>query len=330
MRMLHTMRGLTGRAVSAAIHSRLQQALTSGEPMTYVQLATAGGCTVRSVRNYLARSREIFGFEVEHSRPAGGHAVVVRAVGSQRSSGDSKLAASLATGLLARLFPDSSAAGQDAASPNACLRVSLRGMPVYSSHLEAALDTWIQVAAQRPRRAVRLHLAQSDDTHHGELMLWPLCAVLHNIDGIRLVGLPIDADHTDALQVVDLQLVRSESDAVQLLEPKDTGDPSVDLSSIDLGDVLDLPFTTRPRSADPKARVDVHVRFSPASAPRLQQQLLHRSQRAVLRTDGSLDIRFGPIDIDVAASWVASFGDSVRVLGDKRLRRVVKKRTFSA
>ena len=68
-----------------------------------------------------------------------------------------------------------------------------------------------------------------------------MCAVLHNIDKIRFVGLPIDADHADALRVVDLQLVRSESDAVQLLEPKDTGDPSVDLASIDLGDVLDLP-----------------------------------------------------------------------------------------
>ncbi len=323
--ILLPMRGTTGRAVSAAIHSRLREALARGEPLTYAQLATEAGCTVRSVRNYLAHSREIFGFDVLQSRAKGVHSVLVRAVGVASQSPDDDLIRALAKGLHARLFPESS----NSASGSLALRVSLRGIPVYGSYHESALRTWIAAVEQRPRRAVRLRVKREQHPH-GELMVWALAAVVHNIHGILLAGLPIDADHADALRVVELEILRPEPDAVQMLERSDTGDPSLDLGAIDLGELLDLPFTTHPKSTDSKQLVNVHLRFSSTCANRLKNKLFHRSQRAVLRTDGTLDVRFGPVDLDTAASWAASFGDSVRVLGDKRLRRAVKKGSFCA
>jgi hypothetical protein len=324
-----SMRGMTGRAVSAAIHSRLKEALASGEPMSYAQLAKAAGCTVRSVRNYLARSSEIFGFTIEQSRPHRSHSVLVRAVGLPPPTAVQDLSVVMAEALRARLFVDSQPLDAPSHSALAALRVSMRGVPVYGSHHESVLSRWVDVAGRRPRRAVRLRL-QADRPAHAELMLWPLGAVLHNLEGLLLAGVPIDAESLDAVQLVALDLVAAESDAMQVLERSDTGDPGLDLSSIELGELLDLPFATRPRPTTPGSSVDVHVRFDPCCAGRLQHRLFHRSQRAVLRTDGSLDVKFGPVEIEAAASWVASFGRSIKVMGDKRLRKTVKKRSFSA
>jgi hypothetical protein len=161
-------------------------------------------------------------------------------------------------------------------------------------------------------------------------MLWPLGAVLHNLDGLLLAGMPIDAENVDALQIVPLEFVGSEPDALHVLEPADTGEPALDLNATEFRDLLDLPFTTRPKPKDSKRAVDVHVRFDRECVPRIRNRLFHRSQRAVLRTDGTLDMKLGPVELDAAASWAASFGQSVRVLGNKKLRKTVKKRSFSA
>lgn len=321
-------RGKTGRAVSAAIHSRLRDALVQGEPRTYAQLAEHAGCTIRSVRNYLARSREIFGFAVEQTRVPGTHSVLVRAAGSpaEKPRSQSGFISDLGVSLRERLFhaePAKRARG-DRPAP---LVVSFRGIPSYGPDHEAVLESWLAASCQMPRTAVRLRrVAQAGAP---EIMLWPLGAVLHNIDGLLLVGLPLEADHAEAVRIINLENVSTEPDAITLVDRRETGEPAVDLNAIELSEIVDLPFCARSVEPDDRTEVHVHVRFDAEVAERMRSRVWHRSQSAVLRTDGSLDVKFGPVDLNAAAAWASSFGRAVRVLGDKKLRKAVKKRSFS-
>lgn len=317
-------RGMTGRAVSATIHSRLRDALLSGQPMTYAQLAAAAGCTVRSVRNYLARSREIFGFDVEQRHVPGSHAVVLHAVGSQPPEpAPADLLRSLTAGIRQQLFHVEPSAH---ASPHRQLPlvVSLRGLPSYSLDHERLLTAWMHACVAEPRQVVRLALATASPA---ELLVWPVGAVLHNLEGIVLLGLPLDTDAVERVRGLNLDALRTDRDALQLVDRKETGDPAVDLSTIHLAELVDLPFSASPRSPDARL-VDVHVRFDPPTAERVRSRWWHKSQSAVLRTDGCLDLEFGPVELGAAAAWAASFGDAVRVIGDKKLRKAVKKRDF--
>jgi hypothetical protein len=317
---------MTGRAVSAAIHSRLRDALAQGEPRTYAQLAEHAGCTVRSVRNYLSRSKEIFGFAVEQTRAAGSHSVLVRAAGvPAQVRASPEISSSLVAGLRDRLFHTESATRTPDDRPT-CLTVCFRGIPSYSALHEKLLTCWLQACCQVPRSAVRLRVSGRDAAP--ELMLWPLGAVLHNIEGLLLVGLPLEADALDAVRVINLDSVSTDSDAIEWVDRKQTGEPAVDLSAVDLAELIDLPFSACPVGQDSRVAVNVHVRFEAAIANRMRTRVWHRAQTAVLRTDGSLDVKFGPVDLDVAASWVSSFGDAARVVGDKKLRKAVKKRSF--
>lgn len=319
-------RGKTGRAVSATIHGRLQEALLQGEPRTYAQLAEHAGCTVRSVRNYLDRSKEIFGFAIEQTRVAGSHSVLVRAAGASLPARCSpSLLQGLASAVRDRLFQLERAAGSsgDRRGP---IFASFRGIPSYRAEHERLLDGWVAACCRVPRLAVRLRCPGSEPP---ESILWPLATVLHNLEGLLLVGLPLEADAPEALRVLNLERVSTEPGGLQLVDRKDTGDPAVDLEAIDVSELIDLPFSARPLRQGGRAAVDVHVRFDAAVADRMRTRLWHRSQAAVLRTDGSLDVKFGPADLDVAASWASSFGASARVLGSKKLRKAVKKGRFS-
>lgn len=316
-------RGTTGRAVSATIHSRLRDALLAGQPMTYAQLAAAAGCTVRSVRNYLARSREIFGFDVEQQHVPGSHAIALRAAGVHADNPPHDLARSLAHGLRQQLFHIDPAAHQGSQRPLPFV-VSMRGLPSYSDEHEKLLAAWLHACVAEPRSVVRLAFA---DSSVSELLLWPLGAVLHNVEGIVLLGLPLDADSSDRFRAINLDTLRTGGEALALVDRKETGDPAVDLSAINPAELLDLPFSAVPRSPDART-VNVHVRFDPPTAERVRSRWWHKSQSAVLRTDGCLDLEFGPVDLGAAAAWVASYGDAVRVIGDKKLRKAVKKRDF--
>ncbi|MCU0692311.1 MAG: WYL domain-containing protein [Polyangiaceae bacterium] len=315
----------TGRAVSAAIHNRLREALTSGEPETYAQLAQRAGCTVRSVRNYLARSQEIFGFDIERSRN-GGHAVVVRAVGVSRPPSVAPVDDPLLS--LERAFCRTLLLGScdpQAPAPSQPIFVALRGLPAYSLHHASALRDWLRACQTSPRTAVRLRL-QGPTRELAERALWPVGLVFHNVEGLLLIGLPLEADALNAITWIELSTLLDDIGTVCCLDRAATGDPLFDLDHVDVRDLLDLPFCA---PISDGALVDVHVRFSADIAPRLRSRVWHRTQRVVLRRDGSVDVRFGPVELAAAASWAASYGAAVRVMGDKRLRKAVKKRNFS-
>jgi hypothetical protein len=319
-------RGKTGRAVSATIHGRLLEALLQGEPKTYAQLAEHAGCTVRSVRNYLERSQEIFGFRVQQSRAPGSHCVLVRAaapaLASRRSS--PALVDGLAAAVRERLFHLERPAPAQGERP-ATIIASFRGIPSYGPDHERLLDSWVTACTARPRLAVRLRCPGLEPP---ECILWPLAAILHNVEGLLLVGLPLEADSLDAVRVVNLERVSTEPGGLALTQRGETGEPAVDLESIDVHELIELPFSARPMRQDGRTDVEVHVRFEPELAERMRNRLWHRGQEAVLRTDGCLDVKFGPVDLDVAASWASSFGSAVRVLGSKKLRKTVKKGRF--
>ena len=320
-------RGMTGRAVSASIHSRLHDALMQGEPMTYAQLAQHAGCTVRSVRNYLARSQEIFGFAVEQLRAPGSHAVMVRAKAARpQVARSTDLSALLGAAVRDRLFRTEPPA-RTSADRRLPLIASFRGIPSYAAEHEKMLGLWLDACSEVPRRAVRLRNRAA--ASNPEQVLWPLGAVLHNQEGLLLVGLPLEADALDALRVINLENVSTEADAMSCLARSETGEPALDLGALELGELIDLPFSVHPRNADGRPTVQVHVRFEPELAERMRSRLVHRSQAAVLRTDGSLDVKFGPADLNVAACWARSFGKAVQVLGSKKLRKAVKKGGFA-
>jgi hypothetical protein len=115
-------------------------------------------------------------------------------------------------------------------------------------------------------------------------------------------------------------------DEPDLIEPIDRSPPAW-LNDVSLDQLIDLPFCAKPPGDD--EMVDVHVRFDASLTDRLRHCVWHRSQLMVLRTDGELDVRFGPVPLRLAASWACSFGLAVTVLGDKRLRKTVKKKSFS-
>lgn len=308
---------MTGRAVSAAIHQSLKDALLQGEPLTYQQLAERAGCTVRSVRNYLARAEEIFGFPVDKSRDSE-HRVVVRAQGTPRARTRATPPTDPFHGALCRaLFPDDQ---QASAQPEPVV-VAFQGLPAYSMHQANVARAWALAASDGQPTAYRLTLRQPQMS----VVLWPVAVVVHANTGVILVGIPPAAPAPDQLVTLPLASVADEADAIA--PDRQAVVPAFDPRGIELEAWIDLPFSgLRPDPREPT--VDVHVRFEPTAAARVLRRVWHRSQRVVLRRDGELDVRFGPVPLAAAASWAASFGSALSVLGDKKLRKAVKKRSF--
>lgn len=320
------MRATTGRAVSAAIHSRLREALASGKPFTHSQLADHAGCTVRSVRNYLARADEIFGFRIERFRD-GGHSVMVRAVDVPDLPVETPQpqADSLARSLADAWLPLRSSRVADDSPPPPRVLFAIRGLSPLSEHQTRALDPWVAACSATPLRPVRLRLAQAG-ADLAELTCWPVAVVVHNIDGIQLVALPVEAEGADALRTVDLSTLDDAPDALAIVDSAELPEPPVDLAALDLTELLGAPFSGRILADAPA--VHVHVRFSAGFASLARTKIWHHAQRVVVRRDGSVDVRFGPVPLDAAAAWVSSFGRAVELVGDKRLRKAVKKRHF--
>lgn len=307
------MRATTGRAISASIHQRLKDALARGEPLTYQELADLAGCTVRSVRNYLARPTEIFGFPIERARDENNR-VIVRA----NVPPDAVPASTAATtdpfqnAFLQALFPT------DPQSDNHNVVVALRGMPKYSAQHAIIARRFLQASTARTF-ALRLRLR--DDP--ADLVLWPIGVVVHNLFGVVLVGLPYGNEDTSQLHAVELSLILDEPDTLEQVP----GTPCTGLEDITVEKAMDLPFCTcLPDASTPMT--DVHVRFDPSLTNRLRDCIWHQGQHVVLRRNGELDVRFGPVPLHLAASWAASFGAGVRVLGGKKLRKAVKKGSF--
>ncbi len=305
------MRATTGRAISASIHQRLKDALARGEPLTYQELADLAGCTVRSVRNYLARPTEIFGFPIERSRDENNR-VVVHANVPPDALPASTTADPFQQAFLQALFPE----GPKDDHNNVV--VAFRGMPRYSEQHAVIARRFLQASTTR-NFALRLRLR--DDP--ADLVLWPVGVVVHNLFGVVLVGLPYGNEDASLFHAVELSLILDDPDTLEQVP----GTPCPGLENVAIGQVMDLPFCTcLPDAGTPMT--DVHVRFDPSLTNRLRDCIWHHGQRVVLRRNGELDVRFGPVPLHLAASWAASFGAGVRVLGGKKLRKAIKKGSF--
>lgn len=297
--------------------------------MTYAQLAGAAHCTVRSVRNYLARAEQIFGFSVKRTRVKGTHNVLVCPVGIPSPSPPAQdLAGWIGRAMLQKLFVADERHRHSRKPPTQpSMHVAFRGLPAFGAHHQQALIAWVRYCEHRPRQAVRLRLARAAGCA-SEIALWPVGSVLHNLEGFVLVGVPVAADDPRGTQTLNLGWLADAPDAVCALDPAEIGEPSFDLDRLEVNELIDLPFLGRRVGSDVGHKVNVHVRFNPSFVPRVRDRIWHRTQRCVVKTDGSLDVMFGPVDLGAAASWTASFGAALRVLGDKKLRKAVKKRSF--
>lgn len=306
---------MTGRAVSAAIHQRLRDALASGKPHTYQELADIADCTVRSVRNYLARSQDIFGFPIRRERDSE-HRVVVRAVGLESNRAPTSTPDPFGDALLHALFPDE--ATSRSTPP---IIVAFHDFPSYGTHQRNIARRWAAACASNDRNANVLRL---DPMRPAEITLWPICVVVHDIDGIVLVGLAAqdDANH---VAVVPLSRVVNEPGALRAVEPERLRDR--DVESSELLAALHLPFRAGTPQPD-DIFVDVHVRFDPRLAEALRERRWHPRQRVTMRKSGELDVQFDAVPLRAAASWVSGYGEGVRVVGDKKLRKAVKKSAF--
>ena len=303
----------TGRTVSAGIVQRLREALTQGEPRSYQQLADHAQCTVRSVRNYLARSSEIFGFDIEATRNAK-HQVLVRALTPtpQPETTSSTTNDPFSSAFLDALFPATRT------TPSRCVVIALPNMPRYGLHQERIARTWAACSRSR-EQAVRLRIPTLCHSN----TVWSKGVVVHHDAGVVLVGIPCDATSWSQIMSIGLHSVPDEAG---LLEEVPKQRPAW-IDDVSLRDLIDIPFCGAPISDEPM--VDVHVRFDAKLTEQLRSCVWHRSQQVVLRTDGRLDVRFGPVPLARAASWAASFGSGATIIGTKALRKAVKKRSFS-
>jgi hypothetical protein len=152
-------------------------------------------------------------------------------------------------------------------------------------------------------------------------------AVLHGAEGILLAGVSNDDGEAGAVCVVRLADVVDAADAISIAESGALESSERLLQRVS-GALSDMPFCLQARGKSAQGTL-VHVRFLAPYTRQATQRLWHRTQRVVARSDGSVDVLFGPVAVDAAASWVASLGEMVEVLGDRRLRKALKKGAFA-
>ncbi len=66
--------------------------------------------------------------------------------------------------------------------------------------------------------------------------------------------------------------------------------------------------------------VEVHLRFTPAVASRLQETRWHPSQQLTVNADGSIDLRLAIASTVEIINWVLGWGVTCEVLEPKELR----------
>jgi len=66
--------------------------------------------------------------------------------------------------------------------------------------------------------------------------------------------------------------------------------------------------------------VEVHLRFTPAVTPRVQETRWHPSQKLMINDDGSLDMRLAIASTVEIINWVLGWGPNCEVLEPKELR----------
>jgi predicted DNA-binding transcriptional regulator YafY len=313
-----TSRTESGRAASARIVAKLREALSPGVPKTYAELAAAGACSERSVRNYLDLAERTLGFGVQRVRGADG-VTRVRAEASAAQSVD-ELAHGLAGAMLRGIFPtEGTQLDRRLRAPRVQFVVAPAGAYEYGEAHLRLLRRWIELVARRPRVQVRFaYRSPTVDGDRGAAVrvVWPLGVVFRDLSRVYLAGLRDEEDEVRDLRTYALERVEG---GLEVLTTTDV--PKV-VETARIEAAIDLPFSMFRADGDP---CHVHVRVAKESAPYVEGRRWHKSQRITRRKDGTLDVRFGPADAHQAAAWVRQWGKSVEVVGDARLREVMGK-----
>jgi hypothetical protein len=286
--------------------------------MTYEELAQAARCTARSVRNYLDDARRTIGAPVERVRGAD-RTVRVLLRASEESVTIEHIGRTLAREMLRGIFPVAGTALERSGKPpRTQVVVAVRGAYQYDELHMRALRRWLDASQARPRRAARFTYAGRETR---ERVVWPVGIVVRDLARVYLAGVPEEADDGRDVRTYALERVLVRGAGVrgpQVLSGSSAGVPPDGVDSARIVDAIDLPFSIYPPDVD---GVMVHVRFTPDQARYVEGRLWHVTQRVRRLHDRSLDVRFGPANLDEAAAWVRQWGDGASTIGDERLRR---------
>ncbi len=309
----------SGRAVSAGIVSRLRAALEAGGALTYGELASAAGCSTRTVRNYLDEEVEALGSRVVRERGKGG-AIRVRLARDDAQATIEDLARQLARQTLRGVFPIAGTSLDRAGkNPRVQAVLAVRGAFQYREPHLRALRAWLAAASRRPRVAVRFEYS-SPVSGPGLRVVWPLGLVLRDLARVYVAGVPAEADDGSQVQTYALEridLVRRRP-AVEVLLGEDAGTAPAGIERAVIEDAIDTPFSVYPaRGPD---SVLVTVRFTPWQATFIEGRRWHRRQTMRRHRDGSLTLRFGPADRGEVEAWVRQWGEGVASVRTERPR----------
>jgi predicted DNA-binding transcriptional regulator YafY len=301
-----------GRALSARVTLALRQALAGGRALTYAQLATAGCCSERTVRNYLDVP-DALGFPVDRA-VGSDHTVRVRRSGEPALPSMERLGRALAGELLRNVFP---VAGTD-------LEVSEHGGPIpivvcirgayeYREKQMRLLRQWLQLATSRPRRAVRFRY-DGADAGLGDRIAWPLGMVLRDAARVYLAGVPAEAKDARDIRTYALEWVVAEGreKALDVLHASVAGYPPRGIDSARIEEAIDAPFSVFRPSPDRSVRA--RVQFSPEQARYVMGRRWHRRQRVSRRADGGVVLELGPVNRDELEAWVRAWGPGARLM----------------
>jgi len=306
----------SGRSISAGIVGRLRAALSSGRALTYGELARAGRCSERTVRNYLDIADSALGLDITRERSPD-RVTRVRVSPADDQATIEALAHTLAVQMLGALFPVAGTSFERATRRSrAQVVVSARGAYKYSEKQLRALRAWLRAADERPRVAVRFGYA-SFSSGPGERIVWPLGIVVRDLARVYLIGVPAEAE--DGRDVRSYALERAQvpqrGPAVSLLRGEDAGSPPRGIDRAVVEHAIDLPFSMYP--PDTPGAVMVRVRFSAEQAPYVVGRVWHRNQRFKKLRGGGVEMTFGPAERTEVEAWVRIWGRGVIRLGLK-------------
>jgi len=308
------------RAASAKVARSLRDALATGRALTYAELASAAGCSERTVRNCLDDAAEVLGFAVERVRGTD-HSMRARRAGAPSGAPKiEQLARALAGELLRNVFPIAGTDLEPSGFPaSKLIVVSIRGAYAYGERHLKVLRQWLQLASSGPHLAARFRY-DGADSGEGLRVVWPVGMVLRDVARVYLAGVPAEARDGRDVRTYALESVvfPPSGPALEALDARDSGTPPPRLAEATIAEAIDAPFSMfRPT---PDRSVFVKVSFGPRDARYVRDRRWHRRQRLSPTPDGGVILEFGPADRDEVAAWLRTWGDGARVLELRRAK----------
>ena len=238
-----------------------------------------------------------------------------------------RAAYSLARGFLEGLFP-LEGTSLDALTRRRTSRVLAfaSGVPRFTEQHMRALMKWIAASEHDPPRAVWLRYARASGPP-GEgaaepRLVWPVGVIVREGRKVYLPGLVEPAASLDDARNFALDRV--------LAGPRDCGVWVADGASEAPSEFM---LRSRPRPQElvhapfglvrpsvSERPVMVAVRFAASQAAYVRDRRWLSRQDERLGPDGSLELRFGPVDVREAVAWCSQWIDGLTVLGDPALR----------